>query len=212
MVNGKRSTEFEGLVYVATSIDGFIARADGRIDWLPAPGAPELAADAVDGKPEDYGFTRFLAGVDAVLMGRNTYALTESFGTPPFGDKPLIVLTHRALTPPAAHGHRVEAMGGDVAEVAERLAARGLRRVYVDGGATIHQFIAAGLVRRIIVTRVPVLIGSGIPLFGALPRGDVHLRHVGTRTYPSGLEQSEYEVMGTERPRDSSDADDAGSG
>jgi dihydrofolate reductase len=85
-------------------------------------------------------------------------------------------------------------MAGPPAEIAARLADLGATHVYVDGGLTIQDFLRAGLVQRLIITRVPVLIGEGIPLFGALPR-DVRLRHVATRHYPSGLVQSEYVVI-----------------
>ena len=84
-------------------------------------------------------------------------------------------------------------MSGDPAEIVSQLAARGIGHVYVDGGITIQRFLQAGLIQRLIITRVPVLIGAGIPLFGALPR-DIVLRHVGTRQYASGLVQSEYVI------------------
>jgi dihydrofolate reductase len=84
-------------------------------------------------------------------------------------------------------------MGGAPAEIVSRLAASGAHHLYVDGGVTIQRFLRAGLVHRLIITRVPVLIGDGIPLFGSLP-GDVRLRHVATRHYPSGLVQSEYKI------------------
>jgi dihydrofolate reductase len=87
----------------------------------------------------------------------------------------------------------IEPMSGPPAEIVSRLAGRGIRHVYVDGGITIQGFLRAGLVQRLVITRVPVLVGSGIPLFGAIAH-DIALRHVATRTYASGLVQSEYEV------------------
>jgi dihydrofolate reductase len=88
----------------------------------------------------------------------------------------------------------VEQMSGAPAEIVSKLAARGVNHIYVDGGITIQAFLRAGLIQRLIITRVPVLIGEGIPLFGALP-GDVRLKHVATRDYPSGLVQTEYQVF-----------------
>ena len=85
-------------------------------------------------------------------------------------------------------------MSGAPAEIVSKLAARGVNHIYVDGGITIQAFLRAGLIQRLIITRVPVLIGEGIPLFGALPR-DVRLKHVATRHYPSGLVQTEYQVL-----------------
>lgn len=170
-----------GTVFVGTSLDGFIARADGRLDFLPEACEP-------------HGFEELLESVDALVMGRRTWDFVASSGLWFYGDKPVFVLTSRELgaTPAGAVVHRVT---GDPADVARELDARGVREAYVDGGATIQQFLRAGLVRRLILTRIPVLIGSGIPLFGALD-GDVALRHVATRHFPSGLVQSEYEVAG----------------
>jgi dihydrofolate reductase len=85
-------------------------------------------------------------------------------------------------------------MEGEPAEILARLADRGFRHAYVDGGITIQRFLRAGLIQRLVITRVPILIGAGIPLFGELPH-DVALQHVETRHYPSGLVQSEYRVL-----------------
>jgi riboflavin biosynthesis pyrimidine reductase len=92
-----------------------------------------------------------------------------------------------------ARGGLVEQMGGSPIDIVAHLAARGAQHVYVDGGITIQRFLRAGVVNRLVITRVPVLIGEGIPLFGTVPK-DIPLRHVATRSYPSGLVQSEYEV------------------
>src|SRR4029450_13260764 len=97
------------------------------------------------------------------------------------------------LSAVAARGGRVEQMGGDPAQIVSSLAARGAHHLYVDGGITVQRFLRAGLINRLVITRVPVLIGDGIPLFGSLSE-DISLRHIATRSYPSGLVQSEYEV------------------
>jgi dihydrofolate reductase len=169
---------------VGTSLDGFLARRDGTFDFLTAGGDGDGAAN---------GFDAFLASVDAVLMGRNTYEVVLPFPAWPYGSKPVFVLTRRAL-PPSRNDAVVEPVAGPPARVLEALAARGLGHVYVDGGLTIQQFLRAGLVDRIVVTRVPVLIGEGIPLFGTLEK-DVLLQHVGTRVLPGGAVQSEYAVQ-----------------
>lgn len=104
------------------------------------------------------------------------------------------MLSTRTLAP-APPGAIVERMSGAPAEIVSQLAARGFRHVYVDGGITIQRFLQAGLIQRLIITRVPVLIGGGVPLFGTLP-GDIRLRHVATRHFPSGLVQSEYHLGG----------------
>jgi dihydrofolate reductase len=167
-------------VFVGASVDGFIARPNGDLDWLPE-------------NPEPHGYDELMASVDALVMGRNTFEKVLTFGAWPYGDKRVVVLSSRPVDLSAAAGGVVEQMGGPPAEIVSQLAARGAHHLYVDGGITIQRFLSAGLVERLIVTRVPVLIGDGIPLFGSLPR-DVRLRHVMTRHYPSGLVQTEYDV------------------
>jgi dihydrofolate reductase len=167
-------------VFIATSLDGFIARSNGDLDWLPPGGG------------EPHGYDEFMATVDALVIGRKTLDTVLAFDTWPYGEKPVVVLSTRTLAP-TPPGAVVERMSGDPAAIVSQLAARGIRHVYVDGGITIQRFLQAGLIQRLIITRVPVLLGAGIPLFGPL-QGDIVLRHVGTRQYASGLVQSEYIV------------------
>jgi dihydrofolate reductase len=166
--------------FVGTSVDGFIARTDGRFDFLPPGGG------------EPHGYDEFMATVDALVIGRNTYDVVLGLGQWPYGAKPVFVLSSRALAP-APVGAIVERMSGSEAEILAQISSRGIRHVYVDGGITIQRFLRAGLLDRLIITRVPVLIGTGIPLFGPLV-GDIALRHVATRQYATGLVQSEYEI------------------
>jgi dihydrofolate reductase len=168
-------------IFVGTSLDGFIARPDGALDFLPPGGG------------EPHGYDEFMTSVDALVIGRNTYDTVLAFETWPYGDKAVFVLSSRALAP-APTGAVVERMSGPPEQIVSTLADRGLRHLYVDGGITIQDFLRAGLVQRLVITRVPVLIGSGIPLFGATGR-DIAVRHVATRQFASGLVQSEYEVV-----------------
>ncbi len=167
-------------VFVGTSVDGFIARLDGTFDFLDAGGS------------EPHGYEEFMATVDALVIGRNTYEVVLAFGGWAYGNKPVFVLSTHPLAPAPAEAI-VEHMSGDPAEIVAQLTARGIQHIYVDGGITIQRFLRAGLIQRLIITRVPVLIGSGIPLFGALPH-DILLKHVATRQYTGGLVQSEYTV------------------
>jgi dihydrofolate reductase len=168
-------------VFVGTSVDGFIARANGDLDFLPPGGG------------EAHGYDEFMATVDALVIGRNTFETVLGFEAWPYGEKPVFVLSTRAL-PPLSHAAAVERMSGEPADILSQLEARGIRHVYVDGGITIQRFLRAGLIQSLTITRVPVLIGSGIPLFGALAR-DIVLKHVATRPYASGLVQSDYVVV-----------------
>jgi len=167
-------------VFIATSLDGFIARANGDLDWLPPGGG------------EPHGYDEFMATVDALVIGRKTFETVLTFDAWPYGAKPVFALSANTLAPAPAEAV-VERMSGDPAEIVSQLAARGIRHIYVDGGITIQRFLQAGLIQRLIITRIPVLIGSGIPLFGVTER-DIALKHVATRQYASGLVQSEYAV------------------
>jgi len=168
-------------VFIGTSLDGFIARPNGDFDFLPTAGG------------EPHGYNEFIASVDAIVLGRNTFEKVLSLGPWPYGDKRVVVLSSHPVDLSAVIGGVVEQMAGTPSEIVSRLAASGARHLYIDGGVTIQGFLRVGLIQRLIITRVPVLIGEGIPLFGTLPR-DIRLRHVGTRQYPSGLVSSEYAI------------------
>jgi dihydrofolate reductase len=168
-------------IFIGTSVDGFIARPNGDLDFLPADGG------------EPHGYTEFMASVDALVIGRKTFETVLAYPTWPYGDKRVVVLSSGPLDFSAVRGGVVERMAGSPAEIVSKLAGRGLRHIYVDGGVTIQGFLREGLIQRLIITRVPVLIGSGVPLFGTLLR-DVHLRHIRTQHYPSGLVQTEYQI------------------
>ncbi len=169
-------------VFIGTSVDGFIARVNGDLDFLPAGGG------------EPHGYDEFMASVDALVIGRNTFETVLAYPEWPYGKKRVVVLSSKPLDFSGVREGRVEQMSGAPAEIVSKLAARGVKHIYVDGGITIQAFLRAGLIQRLIITRVPVLIGEGIPLFGALP-ADVRLKHVATRHYPSGLVQTEYQVL-----------------
>lgn len=173
-------------VYIAASLDGFIARDNGDLDWL----TPESGAAG----GEDYGYAAFMGSVDALVMGRHTFEKVLTFNDWPYGNKRVVVLSTRSLTLPAHLSDSVECMSGSPTEIITRLAARGHRHLYIDGGRTVQRFLDAGVIQRLIITRIPILIGQGIPLFGPL-RHDIRLRHVETRQHSTGLVQSEYEVV-----------------
>jgi dihydrofolate reductase len=183
-------------VFIATSLDGFIARPDGSLDWLTGA-EPESGAEAADETgtepADDYGFGALMASVDALVMGRNSFDFVLGTGMWVYGDTPVVVLTHRELVLPDGFPGRVEVSAASPEELAAELAGRGIDSVYVDGGATIQSFLRAGLVRRIIITRLPILIGSGIPLFGAL-EADIHLTLVRSDSFDNGFTQVEYAV------------------
>jgi dihydrofolate reductase len=169
-------------VFIGTSLDGFIARKNGDFDFLPTGGG------------ESHGYNEFIATVDTIVIGRKTFETVLPMKPWPYGNKRVVVLSSRPQDFSKVVGGVVEQMSGSPAEIVSQLAVTGSQHIYVDGGITIQNFLRAGLIQHVAITRVPVLIGDGIPLFGALPH-DIHLRHIATQQYPSGLVKSEYEVV-----------------
>ncbi|MEU4287000.1 dihydrofolate reductase family protein [Kribbella sp. NPDC026596] len=171
------TVSFHAAVFIATSLDGYIARPDGSIDWLTERG--EQAGDT--------GYDEFMASIDTVVLGRNTYEKVLSFDFWPYEGKQVEVLS-TTLDPDADERvivHRT--LDGLV----ETLNDRGAQRVYADGGAVIQTFLRAGLLNELTITTAPVLLGAGIPLFGDLP-ADIPLTHNATRTLKAGFTQSDY--------------------
>jgi dihydrofolate reductase len=164
-------------VFIAASLDGYIARPDGTFDFLSIVERPD----------EDYGFADFFASVDALLIGRNTYETALSFPEWPYAGKRCVVLTHRET--PSVHGEQFFA--GEPQALLEQLALAGAQRVYVDGGAVIREFLAQGLIDDLTVSIIPTLLGKGIALFGSeVP--EQRLTLASCKAYESGLVQLGY--------------------
>ena len=164
------------------SLDGFIARADGRVDGL----------SMVERPGEDYGYKSFHDSIDVIVIGRKTYDTALGFQPWPYAGKRVIVMTHRPL---AARdpGPAEEVHAGPPAALIARLKAEGARRVYVDGGQVIQQFLADGLVDDLTVSVIPILLGEGVRLFGPGAH-DLPLKMVRSRSFDSGLVQLEYRL------------------
>lgn len=173
-------------VYIATSVDGFIARTDGDIDWLLRP---EYAVSLLNG----LSFEAFIADVDALVMGRNTYEKVSAFPEWPYGTLPVIVLSSRALDIPPHLQSSVRQSAGAPEAIVARLANEGCRHLYIDGGNCVQRFLQAGLINELTITRVPLLLGSGIPLFGALG-AEQRLRLIAATHSDNGFVQERYAV------------------
>ena len=177
------------IVFCARSLDGYIADRDGGLDFLQA--VPNPAGD-------DMGFAALMAEVDAVVMGRVTFETVLGFGVDwPYGNsshakrKTVYVLTRTIDAVPKALVGRVELLTGDPDEVLARLAARGHERLYLDGGQVVQAFLAADLVDELRITTLPILLGGGTPLFGALTE-HLAFRHVSTEVFLGQVVQSRY--------------------
>ena len=176
--------------FIATSLDGFICRPDGSIDWLDR-------ANIVISPGEDCGYQTFMQSIDAIVLGRHTFEQVLSFDAWPYAQVPVYVLSRTLGALPAATPPSVRLCAGSPQEIAALAHANGHRRLYVDGGETIRNFIAAKLLAEITITVIPILLGSGRPLFGAT-EGDIDLQHRSTTAYPFGFVQSTYAFTGQE--------------
>jgi dihydrofolate reductase len=172
-------------VYIATSLDGFIARKNGDIDWL-------MAADDLKG-PEDYGYKEFWDSVDCMVMGRNTMEKVLSFPEWSYEGKRVIVLSSKLTEIPKQLLGKAELYSGSLIELVEKLESEGCKRLYIDGGKTIQSFINKGLLTDLTINKIPVLLGEGLPLFGKT-KEDLKLKHIETIIYPNGFVKSSYEI------------------
>lgn len=166
-------------VFIGASLDGYIARRDHSLDWMKV----------VERAGEDYGYAEFANTVDVLVLGRGTYDVVLGFGQWPYAGKRVIVLTHR----PAESRHGEEFFSGPVTDLAAMLAKDGTKRVYVDGGVAIQQFLAAGLIDDLTISVIPILLGGGIRLFG--DGREQRLELAGAQSYPSGLVQLRYRTI-----------------
>ena len=170
---------FHAAVFIATSLDGFIARPDGSIDWLTDR----------DEKPGDTGYQEFMDVIDTVVLGRKTYETVLDFNFWPYEGKQVEVLS---TTLPTDADERI-IVHRTLDGLVQTLDDRGAKRVYADGGRVIQTFLEAGLLNELTITTVPVLLGRGIRLFGELAY-DINLTHNATRTLNGGFTQSDYTI------------------
>jgi dihydrofolate reductase len=169
------------IVYIAASIDGYIARKDGAIDWLidlPNPGG------------SDYGYAEFMDRIDGVLMGRKTFETVLGFPLWPYS-KPVFVLSRTLKELPNDVAGKAEIVKGKLTEVLGGLERKGITTLYVDGGKTIQSFLKEDLIDEMIISRIPMVLGEGLPLFSAQPL-ELHFEHVATDVYNNAVVKSSY--------------------
>jgi len=167
-------------LYIAASLDGYIARPDGDISWLSIVEAP----------PEDYGYADFIHTVDTIVIGRKTYDKVLSFGIPwPHAGRKCYVLSRTR----SGSDENVEFFGGDIGELIARIRREPGLGIYCDGGADlVHELARRDLIDRYVISFIPVLLGEGIALFKSGRPGQA-LRQIRSQAYPSGLVQVAYE-------------------
>ena len=171
-------------VFIAMSLDGFIARVNGDLDWLDKanPSVPQQ---------EDFGYRACIDSVDALIMGRNTVEKVLSFGQWPYEEKPVLVLSTKKIPIPQERQKTVSQSSEHPKELCERLAGKGYTQLYIDGGATIQRFLSQRLIKDLIMTIIPVILGSGIRLFDKVPH-DIELIHINTQSFDFGFVQLTY--------------------
>ncbi len=173
-------------VFIATSLDGFIARPNGSLDWLNA-------ANATMPSGEDCGYAAFMATVDTLVMGRKTFEQVLTFREWPYGSMPVVVMSHHTVQLPPNTPQTVTISRETPADLVSRLSTQGHKHLYIDGGLTIQSFLAEHLIDELTITVIPILLGTGKPLFGPLS-SDVHLSHLATHVYAFGFVQHKYRV------------------
>ena len=173
-------------VFIATSLDGFISRDDGSIDWL-------TKANTLVPSDEDGGYKTFISTVDGLVMGRNSYEKVLSFDEWPYADLPVVIMSSQTITIPEKLRTCVSTSAETPIALVQRLSKQGAKHLYIDGGITIQGFLANNLINEMTITLIPVLLGNGRSLFGSL-KNDIELHHVKTRTLDCGFVQIKYRI------------------
>ncbi|WP_392537401.1 dihydrofolate reductase family protein [Legionella sp. 227] len=176
-------------VFIATSVDGFISRHDGSIDWL-------MKVNSLVPEGEDGGYKSFIASVDGLIMGRHSFEQVLSFDEWPYGTLPVIVMSSKGVNIPKHLQNYVSSSSESPTALVQRLANQGMKHLYIDGGITIQKFIAEHLIDELTITLIPVLLGSGRSLFGPL-KEDVELELLETKNIGCGIVQLKYCIHST---------------
>jgi len=169
-------------VFIATSIDGYIADKNGGIDWLHAIPNPEN---------EDMGYEAFMNKIDALVMGRRTFETVVGFDVDWPYDKPVFVLSNSLNEIPESHKGKAFLVKGTLSKIVEDIHKKGFNRLYIDGGTTIRNFLKEDLIDEMILTTIPIVLGGGAPLFAKMPH-ELKFELMETKTYLKQIAQNHY--------------------
>ena len=172
----------KNIVFIAQSLDGYIADKNGGLDWLETIPNPEQ---------KDMGYLSFMKRIDAIVMGRNTFETVCGFGIDWPYSKPVFVLSNTLRTLPGELKGKLELIKGSVSSVLEGIGNKGYTRLYIDGGAAIHSFLKEDLIDELIITTIPIILGGGVPLFRDLPKS-LEFKHVKSDLYLNEIVQNYY--------------------
>ncbi len=174
--------ETRNKVFIATSLDGFIADRNGKLDWL------NLVKPDED---NDMGYGAFLKSVDAIIMGRKSFETVCGFDIEWPYSIPVFVLSNTLKIIPKNLEGRVEVIKGELKQLLTALYNRGFKSLYIDGGKTIQSFLKEDLLDELTVTTIPIILGGGSPLFSETP-GELEFEHVKTEVFSGKVVQSTY--------------------
>lgn len=169
-------------VFIATSLDGYIADRDGGLDWLQSIPNPNN---------DNMGYVEFTNGIDALVMGRTTFETVIGFDVPWPYNKPVFVLSNKLKEIPDSHKNKAFLVKGTLIEILDQIHQKGFNRLYIDGGTTISNFLKEDLIDELVITTIPVLLGDGSSLFGKLPN-QLKFELIGTKTYLNHITQNHY--------------------
>jgi dihydrofolate reductase len=169
------------IVYIGTSLDGFIARKDGNIDWLTQFANKETI----------HTYEEFMKRIDAIVIGKGTFEKVLTFPSWPYDKKVFVLSTSIKEVPDIVRG-KVTVLSMEPGKLLSYLSGKGFLHIYVDGGKVIQGFLKEDLIDELIISKAPILIGNGIPLFGYLDV-DLQFKHMRTEKHSNGLVRSYYE-------------------
>lgn len=172
------------IVYIATSLDGYIADKDGGLDWLNSIPNPENL---------DFGWGNFMTRIDAIIMGRNTFEVVCNFDCEWPYTKPVFVLSNSLTSLPDEYNGKAELINGPLGDVLKTINGKGHTNLYIDGGVTIQGFLKEDLIDEMIITVIPILLGGGTPLFGELPK-PIMFEHRKTEVLLNAMVQNHYRI------------------
>ena len=172
----------KNLVFIAKSLDGYIADKDGGLDWLQAIPNPDQI---------DMGYHKFMGSVDALVMGRNTFEVVCSFDIPWPYTKPVFVLSNTLTSLPKEYKGKAELVKGSLSEILQYIHQKGYTQLYIDGGSVIQNFLKEDLIDEMIITTMPVLLGGGAPLFGERPN-PLEFEHIESEVFLDAIVQNSY--------------------
>ena len=169
-------------VFIATSLDGYIADKNGGIDWLHCIPNPDN---------DDMGYVEFTNGIDALVMGRTTFETVIGFNVPWPYNKPVFVLSNKLKEIPESHKDKAFLVNGTLTEILEQIHGKGYGRLYIDGGTTIRNFLKEDLIDEMVLTTIPILLGGGFSLFTELPN-ELKFELTGIKTFLNQISQRHY--------------------